>query len=123
MDLTGWVKGINVNAQVDGLGQADSVSDLFDDAVHADGVDFAGFNDLEATVAVIVVVAEARECGADAGVDIGVIGQETLFVGVEKVRPVVDRGLEGGGTTEDFGTPCITLESVSSRFESKRGGP
>ena len=76
--------------------------------MHADGVDLSGFNDLKPTVTVIVVIAEAGQGRAYASVDVGVIGEETLFMSVVEVGAVIDRGLLCRGTTEDFGPPCVT---------------
>ena len=105
----GRVEGVDVDAEVDGVGGADTVADLLDDACRADGVDGAGFDDLEAAVAVVGVVGGAGEGGADARVDVGVIGEEALFVGVVEVGAVVDGGLVGWGAAEDFGAPGVEV--------------
>ncbi len=65
--------------------------------MHADGVDGARLDDLEAAVAVVLVVGGAGERGADAGVDVAVVGEEAFLAGVVEVRAVVDAGLLGGG--------------------------
>ena len=88
--LTGRIESIDIDTEIDGFRRADSVSDFLDDARRPDRVDFAGLDDFETAVAVVVVVAEAGEGGADAGVNVGVVGEETFFVGVVEVCPVVD---------------------------------
>lgn len=101
------VQSINVNAEVDRVLGPDAVADLLDDACRADGVNLARFGDLEAAVAVVFVVAEAGEGGADAGVDVAVVGEQALFVGVVEVGAVVDGCLLGGCAAEDFGAPGV----------------
>lgn len=48
--------------------------DFLDDPLGAEGVDFARFDDFEAAVAVVGIVARSGYCGADAGVDVCVVG-------------------------------------------------
>ena len=83
--------------------------DALDDAFGAQRVDFAGFDDGEADVAVVVVVGEAGEGGPDAGVDVGVVAEEAFVGGVVEVGAVVYGGLEGGGAAEDFGLPGVEV--------------
>jgi hypothetical protein len=104
------VERVDVNGQVDGPISADAVDDALDDAVGADGVDLTGLDDLEAAVAVVVVVAGPTKRGADARVDVGVVGEEALLRGVVEVGAVVDGGDLGRGAAEDLGLPC---EAVS----------
>ena len=87
---TGRIQRVNIDTQVHRLLRADSVPDLLDNPHHADGVDFPRFGDLKPTVAVVFVVARTGKCGADAGVDVGVVGEETLFVSMIEVGAVVD---------------------------------
>lgn len=81
--------------------------------MHANGVDFARLDDFKAAVAVVVVVGQARQGRADAGVDVGVVGQETFAVRVVEVGAVVDGCLLGGSAAEDFGFPCVAVGGVS----------
>lgn len=69
------IERVDVDAQVYRVFGADAIFDLLDDAARADGVDFARLDDFEAAVAVVLVVAGSRECGADSGVDVGVVCQ------------------------------------------------
>ena len=41
--------------------------------------------------------------------DVGVVGQEALGVGMVEVGAVVDGGLVGGGAAEDFGAPGVKV--------------
>jgi len=86
-----------------------ALMDALDDAFGAQRVDFAGFDDGEADVAVVVVVGEAGEGGPDAGVDVGVVAEEAFVGGVVEVGAVVYGGLEGGGAAEDFGLPGVEV--------------
>ena len=105
----GRIQGVDIDAEVDRFGGPDTLPDLADDALGADAVDFAGLDNLEAAVAVVVVVAEAAEGGADPGMDVAVVGEETFFVRVVEVCPVIDGGLFGGGAAEDFGLPGVEV--------------
>ena len=109
--LTGRIQGIDINTQIHRAFRAYSVAYLFNDTFCADGVYFACFHDFKAAVAVVFVVGGAREGGADAGVDVGVVCEETLRVGVVEVGSVVDGGLVGGGAAEDFGAPGVAAET------------
>lgn len=81
--------------------------------MHANGVDFARLDDFKAAVAVIVVVGQAGQSRTDAGVDVGVVGQQAFGVRVVEVRAVVDGCLLGGGAAEDFGFPRVAVGGVS----------
>lgn len=82
--------------------------------MHADGVDLARLDDLESAVAVILVVRGTGERGADASVDVAVVGEEAFLAGVVEVRAVVDAGLFGWGTAEDFRPPCVAVVGLSN---------
>lgn len=105
--LTGRVERVDVDAEVDGLLGADAVADLLDDAVDTDGVDLARLNDLEATVAVVLVVGQAGKRGADTSVDVGVVGEQALLSSMVEVRAVVDRSRLAGSAPEDLGPPGV----------------
>ena len=107
--LTGGIQSVDVDTQVNRLLRADPVADLAHNPVHANGVDLAGLDDFEAAVAVVVVVGEAGQGGADAGVDVGVVGQEALGVRVVEVGAVVDGRLRRGGPAEDARFPCVAV--------------
>jgi hypothetical protein len=62
--------------------------DLLNDALSADGIDLAGLDSFEAAVAIVVVVAEPGEGGADAGVNVGVVSEKAFLGGVVEVRAV-----------------------------------
>lgn len=53
---TSRIQCVDIDTQIHGILRADPVSDLLDYARGADGVDLARFGDLEAAVAVVVVV-------------------------------------------------------------------
>lgn len=68
-----WVESVDVDTEVDWVLVANTFVDSLDDALRADGVNLTGFDDLEADVAVVVVVGETGEGGTDTGVDGGVV--------------------------------------------------
>lgn len=107
----GRVKGVNVNGEVDGvlvaykivrigvvgikaegLSLTDTLVDLLDDALGANGVDLASLDNLESNVTVVVVVGETGQGSADTGVDVGVVAHQTLHGGVVEVSTVVNGG-------------------------------
>ena len=104
---TGWIQRININTQVHRLLRPHSFPDLFDDPRRPDRINLAGFGYLKAAVAVVLVVAEAGKCGADAGVDVAVVGEKTLLMRMIEVSSVIDGGLFGGSAAEDFGAPGV----------------
>lgn len=108
-ERTGRIQSIDIDAQIDGFLGPDSALDLLDDARGADVVDGAGLDDLEAAVAVVVVVGQARQSGADAGVDVGVVGEEAFAVRVVEVGAVVDGRLGGWGAAEDTRAPGVAV--------------
>lgn len=115
IEHTGGIQCIDIDTQIYGL-LAHSLPDLFDDTRRTDGVDFSGLDDFKPAIAVIVVVAQSGEGGTDAGVDVAVVGEEALGVGVVEVGAVVDCGLGGRGAAEDARTPGVTVEyDVSGR--------
>lgn len=108
-NVTGRIQSIDIDAQIDGFLGPDSAFDLLDDARGADVVDGAGLDDLEAAVAVVVVVGQARQSGADPGVDVGVVGEEAFAVRVVEVGAVVDGRLGGWGAAEDARAPGVAV--------------
>ena len=119
-ERTGRIQGVDVDAEVDGLLGPDALANLRDDARGADRVDLAGLDDLEAAVAVVLVVRGPGQRRADPGVDVGVVGEQAFLRRVEEVRAVVDGGLLRGRAAEDFGLPGIAgggrKEGVSWEF-------
>ncbi|KAH9864871.1 hypothetical protein IAQ61_008816 [Plenodomus lingam] len=108
-----WVKGINVDTQVYGLVGADSVLDLLDDTIGTDLVDLSSLNNLKTTVTIVFIVRWSRQRRADAGMDIGVIGQEAFLCSVVEVGAVVDCGLVTRSATKDLGFPCVPDQNFS----------
>lgn len=104
--LTSRVQCINIQTEVDRVLRAHALANLLDNAIGSDGVDLARLNDLEAAVAIVLVVRGAAERRANAGVDVGVVAKETLHCGVVEVGAVVDAGDLGWGAAKDLGTPC-----------------
>jgi hypothetical protein len=110
--LTSRVKRINVNTQVHGLSGTNPVPNLLDDAIGADLVNLPGFHNLKSTVTIVLVVGRTRQCRADAGMDVGVVGKEAFLSSVEEVGSVVDSGLLTGGAAEDLGLPGVTNDFI-----------
>ena len=106
--LTSRIQSININAQVHWLGQANPISNFLDDTTHADSIDLTGFNNLETTVAIVIVIAKTGEGGSYASMDIGIISEKAFFVSVIEVCAMVDRCLISGRATKHFRPPCIS---------------
>lgn len=94
--LTSRVESVDVDAEVDGILGADSVLDPLDDTVSTDLVDLTGLDDLEAAVAVVLVVRRPGQGCADSSMYVGVVGKEAFLRSVEEVGSVVDGGLLTG---------------------------
>lgn len=94
--LTGRVKSVDVDAEVDGLLRADSVFDLLDDAINTDLVYLTRLDNLEAAVAIVLIVRWPREGCADSSMNVSVVGKETFLSSVEEVGAVVDGCLLAG---------------------------
>lgn len=107
--LTSWVKGVNVDAQVNRLFGANPVLDLLDDAIDTNLVNLSGFDNLETTVAIIFVVRGSRQRRADASMDIGVVGKKALLSSMEEVGTMVDACLLTRRPTKDLGLPSIQM--------------
>ena len=107
--LTCRIQGVNINTQIHGLRGSDSIPDLPDDPVHADGVYLPGLDDLETAVAVILIVRWPGESGSDPGMYIRIVRQETFLARMIEIGTVIDTGLLGRCTPEDLGLPRITV--------------
>jgi len=120
-ERTSWVQRVDIDTQIHRVLNSNSIPDLLNDPRHADCVNLSCLRDLESAVPVVLIVAETGERGADAGVDVGVVGEETLFVGVVEVGAVVDGRLFSRGATEDFGSPSVSKNGQSLVAESRDG--
>lgn len=70
VSLTCRVKCVDVDAQIHGLLGTNPIPDLLDDTICTNLIDLTSFDDLKATVPVVLVVGRSRQRRADAGVDI-----------------------------------------------------
>lgn len=116
--LTGRIKSINVNAEVDRFAGSNPISDFLDNASRPNRIDLARLDDLESTVAVVIIVAEAGQGGANARVNICIVGQKAFSVRMEEIGTVVDGGLLTWGATEDLGPPSIALKMLKIKSPS-----
>lgn len=103
------IKSVNVEGQVHGILGTDTVQDFLDDAVGANLVDLASFNNFEPAVPVILIVARPTQGGADAGVDVGVVAQQAFLGSMVEVRPVVDASHLGWRAAKDFRSPRVKV--------------
>lgn len=108
--LTGRIQSVNVDAEIDGFAGTDPISDFLDNASCSNRVDLTCLDDLESAVAVVVVITEAGQGGANTRMNIGVVGQQAFSMRVEEIGAVVDGGLLAWGATEDLGPPSISLK-------------
>ena len=72
---TSRIQRIDINTQIYWLLCSNSVPDLLDNACRADAVNLASFGNFEAAVAVVFVIAKTGQSGANAGMDVRVVGQ------------------------------------------------
>jgi hypothetical protein len=63
----------------------DTVVDLLDDTSSTDGVNLPGLDNFEADIAIILIVGHARQCGANAGVDVCVVLEQAFHSRMVKV--------------------------------------
>lgn len=54
-------------------------TDFLNDAINSNGVDFTGLHDLEATVAIVVVVRGPTQRSPDASMDVRVVLQQAFL--------------------------------------------
>lgn len=59
--------------------------DFLDDAFGTNSVNLPCFNDMEATVPIVLVVTETAESRTNAGVDVGVVSEKTLLACVVEI--------------------------------------
>lgn len=109
MILTGRVKRVNVQTQVDWILGANSVANLLDDSINANGIDLSRLHNLEAAVSVVLVIGRSTQRRADAGVDVGVILQQTLLRSMVEVGAVVNASDLGRGAAKYFWSPWCNL--------------
>lgn len=88
--LTSRIKSVNVDAEVDRVLSANSVLDLLDDAIDANLVNLTCLDNLEAAVAIVLIVRWPRQGCTDSSMDVGVVGQKTFLSSVEEVGAMVD---------------------------------
>ena len=81
--------------------------------MHANRVDLSSFDDLEATVTIIFVVARPRQRRADSRMDVRVISQQTFLRSMVEVCPVIDARLMRRRSAEDLWLPCVPVHSMS----------
>jgi len=103
--LTGRIQRIDIERQVDGVRGTNPIQDPLDDAVGANGVDLAGLDDLEAAIAIVLVVTWPAECCADSCVDVAVVPEQAFLRRVVEVCSVVDAGYLRRRAAEHFGPP------------------
>lgn len=120
MTLTGWVKRVNIQTQVDWVLGANSVADLFDDAINTNGINLSRLHNLEPTVSVVLVIGRSTERRADASVDVGVILQQTLLRSMVEVGAVIDAGDLGWGAAKDLWFPWCSL-AIQYLYSSHSG--
>lgn len=77
--------------------------------MHANRVDLAGLDDLEATVAVILVITRPGKRRANPSMDVGVIGEQPLLRSMIEVGAMVNARLMRRRSTEDLGLPSVPV--------------
>lgn len=120
LQLTGRIERINIQTQIHRIRGADSVANLLDDAVHANGVNLAGLDNLKAAIPVILIVRGPAEGRADTSVNVGVVLEQTLLGGMVEIRAVVDARNLGGRAAKDLGAPCARSDLVMLVFSLQK---
>jgi hypothetical protein len=114
--LTSRIQRIDVNAQVNRLLQPYPLPNLLNNTIRTNLVNLPRLHNLEATVAVVLVVRGAGQGGADAGVDVGVVCEQAFLGRVEEVGAVIDASLFAGCAAKDFRTPSVAEQRVSKAW-------
>ena len=107
---TSRIQRIDIHTQIHGLLRAHPRSNPLNNPLSTNSIDFPRLHDLKSAVSIVVVIGETGKGGTDAGVDVGVVCEEALGMGVVEVCAVVDGGLGGGGAAEDAGAPCVAVD-------------
>jgi hypothetical protein len=108
-ELTRGIKSINIDAEIDRVFGAYSVSDFFDNTVGTNLVNLAGLDNLKAAISIVLIVTWARERGADARMDVGVVGKQALLGSMIKICAVIDASLLRGCASKNFWLPCVAV--------------
>ena len=66
---------------------------LLDDARSSNCVDLPRFNDVEATIPVVLIIREPTQCRPNPGVDVGIVSQQAFLARVIEICSMVDAGL------------------------------
>lgn len=75
---TSRIQGVNVNAEIYRLARTNPVFYLLNNPGRPDRVNLASLDNFEAAITIIFIVAEARQGGPDASMDIGVICEQAF---------------------------------------------
>ncbi len=57
----------------------------------------------------MIIITQSTQCRSNASVDVCIVRQQALLVCVVKVSAVIDGGLLGRGTAEDFRSPGVEV--------------
>lgn len=91
------------------MGRTNSVLDLLDNTLDTDRIDFSGFNNLETTVAIVVIVTGSTQCRTNTSMDIRVISQQALLRGMVEIRSVVNACHFAWAATKDLWFPRVKM--------------
>ena len=116
--LTSRIQGIDIDGQVHRSVCTHAFPDLLDNSIRTNLVYVSGFDNLEATVSVILIIRRTAESCSNPSVDVGIIGQQTFLAGVVEVCAVVDRGNLRWRAAENFGSPYKDVSRVLGRCRS-----
>lgn len=104
--LTCWIQCVNVQGQVHRVLGANPINSLLNDAIGTNLVNLPRLDNLEATVAIIIIVAWTGQCGANSSMDVCVVGEKAFLGCMVKVRAVVNAGYFAGRATKNLWFPC-----------------
>ena len=82
--------------------------DLLDDPLSSNRVDLSSFNNSEATISIMFVIAQPTQSSADASMDVRIVPQQAFHGRMVEVGSVVDCGYFAGRASEYLGFPSIS---------------
>ena len=70
---TSWIKGINIDGEIDRSFRPNSIPDLLDDPLHPNRVNLSRLHNLKSAISIIIIITQPTQRRAYASVDVGII--------------------------------------------------
>lgn len=107
--LTSRIESVDIKREVNWLSSSNPRLDLLDDTGGSNSINLSRFNNLKATVSIILIITGPAQSGANTSMDISVIGEQAFLCSVVEVSAMVDAGDFAGRATENFGLPGVEM--------------